>query len=315
MKRRTKIVLFSVLGFIGVLAAVIAALLLWPAWPAPVVASRPADAPPATVTTAAQPLPGKLAITRVAHASVLLDFDGAQVLTDPWFTEKEEYHHGEPLGFAIKDLPKLTAVVVSHEHYDHYDIDAFAAYPDKSVPMFVATKDMASDARDKGFTNVRALEPWQSAQVGALTITAAPGAHGTYEVTYVIQGNGNTVFFGGDSKLIPPLETELPKRFPTIDVALLPVNGLHAGGKPVVMNDKEAAKLAGELHPAVAIPIHYKFHAGIIYDTVALSYHGTAEGFVQAMKASSSKADVRILLPGQRLEIVHAAAAASEQPR
>ena len=78
-----------------------------------------------------------LTITRVAHDTVLIDFDGDNVLTDPWFTDTEEYHHGEPLGFTVSQLSRLTAVVVSHAHFDHFDMKAFAAYPDKTVPFFV----------------------------------------------------------------------------------------------------------------------------------------------------------------------------------
>jgi L-ascorbate metabolism protein UlaG (beta-lactamase superfamily) len=297
----------GVVGVLVLLGVVVAALLAWPASPAPVVSSRPADAPPARIVSPAEPVAARLAVTRVAHASVLLDFDGEQVLTDPWFTETEEYHHGEPLGFSLADLPKLTAVVVSHGHYDHFDIDAFAAYPDKAVPLFVCT-GMGAAARKAGFTNVHELAPWQSGQAGALTVTAAPGAHGVEEITYVIQGKGNTVYFGGDSKLIPALEEELPKRFPSIDLALLPVNGLHAGGEQVVMTDVEAARLAGELRAPVVVPIHYAFHGGIIFDTLALRYHGSAEGFVKAAKTSAPTADVRVLPPGQRLEIIHASA-------
>jgi hypothetical protein len=33
-------------------------------------------------------------LTRVVHAAVLLDFDGHQVLTDPWFSQKPGYYHG-----------------------------------------------------------------------------------------------------------------------------------------------------------------------------------------------------------------------------
>jgi L-ascorbate metabolism protein UlaG (beta-lactamase superfamily) len=299
-------VVIGALGFVGVVGLTVGGLLAWPAWPAPTVSSRPADAPPARVASTVQPLPSKLGVTRVAHASVLLDFDGEQVLTDPWFTETEEYHHGEPLGISLADLPKLTAVVASHDHYDHFDIEAFAAYPDKAVAFFVA-RGMGDAARKAGFTNVHELSPWESARSGSLTVTAAPGEHGVPEVTYVLQGKGNTVYFGGDTKLIPALENELPKRFPVIDVALLSVNGLHAGGKQVVMSDEEAAKLVGILHAAVAIPIHYAFHGGVIFDTLALSYHGSSEGFARAVKVSSPRTDARILAPGQRLEVVHVA--------
>jgi L-ascorbate metabolism protein UlaG (beta-lactamase superfamily) len=271
------------------------------ATPAPVVESRPADAPPARLISGAQRLPAKLAVTRIAHATVLLDFDGELVLTDPWFSEKEGFHHGEPLGLSVAQLPTLTAVVATHGHYDHYDLDSFAAYPDKAVPFFVAP-GMAAAARKAGFTNVQELDVWQSARARSLTVTAAPGEHGVLEVTYVIEGKGDTVYFGGDTKLIPALEADLPKRFPVIDLALLSVNGLQVRGTQVVMTDQEAARLAGELHAGVAVPIHYMFRGSSF-----LSYHGTAEGFEEAAKTLAPHTEVRILPPGQRFEILHVA--------
>ena len=69
---------------------------------------------------------------------------------------------------------------------------------------------LAQKARDAGFHNVRELSPWQSATVGALTITAAPGQHSVTEVTYVLQGKGRTVYFAADTKLIPALQNDLP---------------------------------------------------------------------------------------------------------
>lgn len=151
------------------------------------------------------------------------------------------------------------------------------------------------------------------AKAGNVTITAAPGAHGVPEVTYVIQGGGSTVYFGADTKLIAALETELPKRFPVIDVALLPVNGLRVAGEQVVMNDQEAARLAGVLRAAVAVPIHYMFRGGIVADTFVLSYHGSADGFVKAAAAEAPATEVRVLAPGQRLKIGHVAAASPAQ--
>src|SRR5258708_5662296 len=115
-----------------------------------------------------------LTLTRIAHSSALLEFDGQSVLTDPWYSEKPGYYHGEPYGIALADLPHLTGVVVSHDHYDHYDTQSFAAYPDQDVPFAVKT-GMAPAARQVGFRNVIELEPWQTVQFGAVTVTAAPG--------------------------------------------------------------------------------------------------------------------------------------------
>jgi L-ascorbate metabolism protein UlaG (beta-lactamase superfamily) len=60
-----------------------------------------------------------LTITRIAHSTVLIDFDGYRVLTDPWFSEQEGFYHGEPYGIELADLPQLAGVIASHEHYDH----------------------------------------------------------------------------------------------------------------------------------------------------------------------------------------------------
>ena len=74
-----------------------------------------------------------LTITRIARSSVLIDFDGHRVLTDPWFSEKFGYYHGEPYSITLEALPRLSGVVVSHDHYDHYDMNAFQAYPDRRI--------------------------------------------------------------------------------------------------------------------------------------------------------------------------------------
>jgi L-ascorbate metabolism protein UlaG (beta-lactamase superfamily) len=123
-----------------------------------------------------------LTITRITHSCHLIQIGSLTVLTDPWFSERAFYHPGEPIARAVGDLPRLDAVLISHHHYDHCDLAAFSAYPDKDVPMFVAGP-VEPKARAAGFTNVRALEPWSSAAVADLTITGTPGQHAVYEVT------------------------------------------------------------------------------------------------------------------------------------
>jgi L-ascorbate metabolism protein UlaG (beta-lactamase superfamily) len=282
-------------------AALAASFLLAPLRPAPVRSEPPPPALLAALKTSPGHASGAFSVTRIAHASVLLDFGNATVLTDPWFSEKTHFHHGEPLGIPLAQLPRLTAVVASHAHYDHFDIETFASYPDKAVPFFVGP-DMLEAARAAGFTNVRELRPWESATVGPLTITAAPAAHKVPEVTFVIQANGATVYFGGDTRLIPELD-ELPKRFPSVQLALLSVNGLHVLGEQVVMNAEQAADFAGRLNAEVAVPIHYRFHGSWFTDRFVLSYDGTPERFVAAAQARAPATAARILEPGQVLHL------------
>ena len=283
------------------LAALTASFFIAPLSPAPV---RAGAAPPAqsialrpSETSAA----GSFSVTRIAHASVLLDFGNAKVLTDPWFSEKMHFHHGEPLAMSMEQLPKLTAIVASHAHYDHFDIETLKRYPDKAVPFFVGP-DMADAARAAGFTNVRELRPWEAVSVGPLTITAAPAAHKVPEITFVIQANSSTVYFGGDSKLIPELR-ELPKRFPSIQLALLSVNGHGVLGEQVVMNAEEPAELAGLLGAEVAVPMHYRFKGSWFTDSFILSYDGTPGRFLAAVRKTAPGTKALALESGEVLRL------------
>ncbi len=73
------------------------------------------------------------------------------------------------------------------------------------------------------------------------------------ENTYVLEAGGLTVFFGGDTFLIPELG-EVAERFPNIDLALVAVNGLKIRpmlNRQEVMNAREAAELVKDLSPAL----------------------------------------------------------------
>jgi L-ascorbate metabolism protein UlaG (beta-lactamase superfamily) len=103
--------------------------------------------------------------------------------------------------------------------------------------------------------------------------------------------------------LIPEL-SEVPKRFPRNDVALLTVNGLMIRpmlNRKVVMNAKEASELSAILRARYAVPIHYRFTAGPIRDRLLLKYNGTPEEF--AREAAAPETEVRILAPGEPLRI------------
>jgi L-ascorbate metabolism protein UlaG (beta-lactamase superfamily) len=135
----------------------------------------------------------------------------------------------------------LDLIIATHAHYDHFDIGALAAYPHKDVPFLVGP-DMVDAARSAGFTNVQEITPGQVWSQTGLTITGVAARHKVPEVTYMIQAKSWTVYFGGDTLSIPELR-ELPNKFPAIDLALLPVNGLTVLGQAVVMSAEEAAEL------------------------------------------------------------------------
>ncbi|MEV8372852.1 MBL fold metallo-hydrolase [Kribbella sp. NPDC056861] len=241
-----------------------------------------------------------LNVTRIGHACQLIEIDGLRVLTDPWFTQTATYYQGEPVTSTVAGLGKIDALVITHEHYDHCDLDALVAGGfDLDVPL-IGPGTVATIARGKGFRNVHAIEAWESTTVGDLLVTATPGQHGVHEVTFIIQAGGRTVFFGGDSLRIPELDT-IPDRFGHIDLAILPTNGLclrPMNLKQVVMNAEEAAALTAVLKPTLAIPHHYAFHSGRLGDQMITKADHDPRHFTDAVGRLAPEVAVRVVLPG-----------------
>ncbi|OBI44605.1 hypothetical protein A5707_02790 [Mycobacterium kyorinense] len=243
-----------------------------------------------------------LAVTRITHSCHLIEIGGLTLLTDPWFSEKAAYHPGEPVALGVGQLPRLDGVLISHHHYDHCDLDELQRYPDKFVPLLVCTP-VAKRAAARGFSNVTALQPWQAVRLGPVTVTAAPAKHAVEEITFVIQSDEHTVYFAGDTLYIPELD-QLPDRFPTINVALVPTNGLRIRpmfNKKVVMDAYDAARLVAALRPAVAIPHHYAFTSGPIGDRLLTKAQADPQAFVRAAEQLAPAVPVTVISPGQRL--------------
>ena len=124
----------------------------------------------------------------IGNATVLLQYGGLTILTDPNFI-----HAGEeiPLGYGlttrrltdpameIEDLPPLDLVLLSHWHTDHFDRIAEARL-DRSVPI-LTTPQAAAELQARGFREARGLETWETEHLrGAdaeVRITAMPGRH------------------------------------------------------------------------------------------------------------------------------------------
>ena len=191
-------------------------------------------------------------VTRVAHACVVLDFAGRRLLTDPWFSERRGYYRGEPLAFTWRS-PRI----VCRSWLESWSATSTTTTstwppspptPDHEVP-FVVKRGLAAPVRQAGFPNVIEVDQWEQASLCGLRVTAAPARHSVPDVSFVVEGAGQSVFFGGDTLRIAELD-EVALRYPRIDLALLPVNGLAirpALNRQVVMTAEEAAELAAVL--------------------------------------------------------------------
>jgi L-ascorbate metabolism protein UlaG (beta-lactamase superfamily)/predicted ester cyclase len=282
----------------------------------PDIAPAGAEPPPITFTLAdPRPSRGELRIVRVGHASVLVQWGDDTLLTDPWFSQKGSfpgYYSGESLAMGVADLPRLTGVLGSMDHWDHFDMKHFAAYRDHSVPIVVpAGTAQQEQATAAGFTDVRALAPWQTVQLGAFRVTAVnakpdqPATAFEYEHAYVLEVEGRTVLFC-PHLMTPAVQTELRQRFGRIDVAIVGINGLSL--KPrnfhqLSMSPEDAAALCARLDVQAVIPVHYTFHGNWASDTFILSHRGTPEALADAVRRQAPATTAIAMRPGKQLAI------------
>lgn len=107
-----------------------------PEWPERV--ATPQAKPAARVTGDA------MVATWVGHATVLVQANGLNILTDPiWAESAGPFGMGPKRatrpGIALADVPKLDLIVVSHNHYDHMDLKTLKTLWERDRPLIVTS--------------------------------------------------------------------------------------------------------------------------------------------------------------------------------
>lgn len=213
----------------------------------------------------------RLAVIWVGHATALVQIDDKIILTDPVFTTtvaQVSKRLVEP-GLDPENLPPVDAVLVSHMHFDHLSLGSLSMIEDK-VRMLLLPRGGTTYLTDFSFPSVE-LSPWQAWEKNGLRITAAPVDHVGYRygvddawmkesfTGYVIEYHGIKVYFGGDTAYAQSLFVETAKRFPKLDLALLPIGPIEPRSIMRVfhMDPPEAVQAFVDLDAQRMVPIHY----------------------------------------------------------
>ena len=252
-----------------------------------------------------------------------MEIDGYRLLTDPVWSERcspskvlgPQRLHPPPVSLDV--LPALDAVVISHDHYDHLDMDTVRMLARTQRAVFVTALGVGAHLREWGIPASRVVElDWGSSYtIDDLTLTCTPARHfsgrflsrnNTLWSSWAFSGPRHRAFFGGDTGYTASF-ADIGAQHGPFDLTLLPIGAYNKSWPDVHMNPEEAVRAHLDLNAGapggVLVPIHW--------GTFRLAPHPWAEPAERLVKAAAAgSVDIAVPKPGGR--VVPAAAAGIE---
>lgn len=230
-------------------------------------------------------------ITWFGHSTFLIQRDGINILTDPIFSNR-----ASPTSFAgpkrytkhaidYDKLPNIDWVIISHNHYDHLDVDSIEMLVKKSliqthpiqfvVPLGLQKILLNNDVLA---ANIHELDWWQSTTAKNIKVEALPSQHwssrslgdmrqtlwASWAITFNTQTDENTnsqyvIWFAGDTGYNKVQFREIGNYLGASDLALIPI-GAYAPRwfmQPYHVNPEEAIKLHQDVNSLLSIGMHW----------------------------------------------------------
>ena len=209
------------------------------------------------------------------HSSVLLKIEGINLLIDPVFSERTSmFTWMGPKQFdyenymSIKDLPKVDAVLISHDHYDHLDYKVILELKEK-VDLFYVPLGVRVHLEKWGVAaeKIIDLDWWDEVKYGEdLKIVLTPSRHftgrgltnrmSTLWGSYAILGSEKKVYFSGDSGYFDGFK-EIGEKFGPFDLAFIECGQYNEDWEAIHMMPKQSVQAAADVKAKNVVPIHW----------------------------------------------------------
>ena len=275
----------------------------YPVRPIPVEARHRADfdTPPAS----------GLRATWLGHATALVEVDGVRILTDPVWSERvspsslvgPRRFFQPPI--ALAELPRVDAVLISHDHYDHLDMETVRALAVTGA-RFCVPLGVGAHLEKWGIPASRIDErDWgEASEIAGATITATPARHfsgrrlsdrdATLWCSWVIAGPRHRVFYSGDSGYFDGYR-EIGRAHGPFDLTLMSLGAYGPTWPLIHMTPEELVQAQRDLRGELLLPVHWA--------TFNLAFHAWNEPAIRMAEDARAKG-VRFTIPrpGQMVE-------------
>jgi L-ascorbate metabolism protein UlaG (beta-lactamase superfamily) len=215
-------------------------------------------------------------VTFINHATVLLQFDGLNVITDPVYYERvgpvqfAGIRRTSPPGIRFEDLPKIDILLLSHNHWDHLDIETVQRLCQRDQPKVFCTLGVKAFLEAKGCRNVTEMDWRQSASYNdSTTIHCVPAQHfsgrglldrfGSLWAGFVIDSKvAGKLYFVGDTGYGGFLK-QIGEQFGPLRLALIPIGAYKPRWfmSPIHCSPEQAVQIHQDVRSEQSIAIHF----------------------------------------------------------
>jgi L-ascorbate metabolism protein UlaG (beta-lactamase superfamily) len=202
--------------------------------------------------------PGQVGISFAGHATVLIRYASRTIVCDPMLGKwVKGVKRAVAPGLTAADLHDVNLILISHGHADHLHRPTLARLP-KSATVVLPPRT-AHKVSDLGFARVVEISPGKSLQDHGVDIATAAVGHGSEDLpalSYMIRGEGPSVYFCGDSAY-SPIFAAVGERYRP-DIAILPIGGYTPlSFRQRHMSPLDALYALEDLGARIMIPIHH----------------------------------------------------------
>lgn len=231
--------------------------------------------------------------TWFGHATVYVEMDGKRIMTDPMLSTHafpvkwlapERYN---PVPLEVDKLPAIDIVTISHDHFDHLDMETVKALAKKGTHFFVGL-GIKAHLKEWGIpdTQINEMDWWDTVVFDDFKIHFTPARHysgrkmmnnATLWASWFIESKNHKIYHSGDSGYAGHFKT-IGEKFGPIDIGFIKIGdyGEDVGWRDIHMHTEKSVMAAKDLNVKMMFPIHW--------GTFALSYHDWFEPINLAVK-------------------------------
>jgi N-acyl-phosphatidylethanolamine-hydrolysing phospholipase D len=211
-------------------------------------------------------------LTWIGHSTFLVRMDGVTFLTDPMFSERASPftfagpRRLVPPGVPLDALPAVDFVLLSHDHYDHADLESVKALAKRGV-TFVVPMGLGEWIRRAGGDAIE-LDWWQAVELHGVRIQSVPAQHFSGRALmdggrrlwsgWVVSGPTRRFYHAGDTGYSPDFET-IGGRLGPIDLATVPIGAYRPAALMhfVHTTPEEALRIGLDVRARRMVAMHF----------------------------------------------------------